>query len=148
MTLWRNFVSFMAGAGWRQPGQQTGQPGHYGTRTPTPVTLDTAMQLSTVFACMRLISETIGSLPLILYEKKTNRERVPVYDHPLSVLFSGCVNKWQTRQEFFESITYQLAGLGNNYAAIQRNSSKQIIGLVPLMSMQVQPSLLDDGSIV
>lgn len=148
MQWWRSFIGFLSGAASRQPGQQTGTPGSYNQKSATPVSVDSALQLSTVYACCKLITETIGALPLVMYEKKANGEKVVVTQHPLAMLFSGKVNKWQTPQEFFESLTWQKCLLGNNYAAIQRNDKKEIIALTPLMTSQTEVDLLPDGSIV
>jgi HK97 family phage portal protein len=138
----------MSGAGYRQKGLQSSRPG-YGTRSAVPVTLDTALQLSAVWACVKLIAESISSLPLCIYSKdpKTGK-RTELHDHQLAVLFGGRVNRWQTRNEFFETMIYQLALLGNGYAAIQRGSGNRIVGLIPLMTEQMQVSLGADGSIL
>lgn len=120
----------------------------YGSKSAVPVTLDTALQLSAVWACAKLISESIGSLPINVYRKNPKTgERVLDPEHPLAVLFNGKVNRWQTKNEFFETLTYQKVLLGNGYAAIQRGTDGRIIALVPLMSEQMQVTLQDSGEV-
>lgn len=146
MAFWTRVWGIVTGAGYRQPGLQLGSPAYYNTAAAAPVTMDTALQLSAVWACVRLISESVASLPINIYERGPNGERVRIYDHPLSRLFDGRVNKWQTRLEFFETMTMQLALTGNAYALKQTNTRGDLIGLVPLMSEQMEVTLLDDGS--
>lgn len=148
MAFWKRLGGFLSSSGstYRQEGSQSGNSAG-GAKTAVPVTLDSALQLSAAWACARLISESIGSLPLNVYKKNADGSREIAKDHPLQRLFHGKVNKWQTRQEFFETLTYQLVFLGNNYSVIQRNSAGDIISLVPLMSAQMEVSLID-GDIV
>jgi len=110
------------------------------------VNFDTAMQLSGVWACVKLIAETVASLPLTIY-KKTENGRIPDLEHPLSILFSGKVNRYQTRVEFFETVLLNLIIHGNSYCLIQKFGDR-IVGLLPLMSAQVETKLLPDGSVV
>ncbi len=147
MAFWRRLSSFISGAGNRQEGLQLGEPSYYTTPASTPVTLDSSLQLSSVWACARLISESVSSLPINVYKIDKNGVRTLDTKNPLHSLFSGKVNRWQTKNEFFETMTYQLVLLGNAYAAVQRNSRNEIIALVPLMSEQMEVDLADDGKI-
>lgn len=148
MGVWRNLINFFGGGGGsRNKGQQQPGPGSYQHKAATSVTLDSALQLSSVWACTRIITEAIGSLPVNVYKIEKDGTRTPYPDHPLAKLFRGKVNRWQTRQEFFESITYQFVLQGNNYAAIQRNSQNEIVSLIPLMTPQMQVDLMDSGAI-
>ena len=54
------------------------------------------------------------------------------------------VNRYQTKQEFFETMMLNLALHGNAYAKITKVGG-QIRSILPLMSAQVTPSLLADG---
>lgn len=150
MGLWRNFVNWLGsgGASGRTRGVQNSQPGNYGTRSATPVTVDSALQLSAVWACAKLLTESISSLPVIFYKKNTDGSRAVDTQFHLAKLFSGKVNRWQTRPEYFETITYQYALLGNNYSVKQKNSKGEIINLVPLMTEQMQVILGDDGGVL
>jgi HK97 family phage portal protein len=147
VAIWRNLLGLVSGAANRQVGIQYGQPAYYSNQAAAPVTPDTALQLSAVWACTRLISESVASLPIYIYKKDPlTGTRVLLPEHPLSKLLSGKVNRWQTRQEFFETLTYQLVLLGNNYAAVQRNKAKEIISIVPLMSEQMEVTLEESGA--
>jgi HK97 family phage portal protein len=147
MAFWKSMLGVVTGAGFRQTGLQAGTPGVYSKDAAASVTLDTAMQLSAVFASVRLISETVASLPLNVYRKPTSGTKREIADqHPLQILFAGKPNRWQTRQEYFETLMYQKVSLGNSYSAIQRNGRDEIIGLVPLMSPQMEVKLEKSGA--
>jgi len=119
------------------------------TSTPTakPVNEETAMQVSAYWACARLITETVSSLPVILY-KKTGRKRRADDSHPLYRILAFKPNRYQTRIDFFSTLVLNLVTWGNAYCHIVRNSSGQIISLLPLMSAQMQVQLLEGGVLV
>ena len=148
MGLIKHLATFFTGAGNRQEGIQDGSPS-VGTESAVPVTMDTAMQLSAVWACTKLMAESVGSLPVNVYkiDRKTG-VRVKDPDHYLSKLFDRKVNRWQTRQEFFETLVYQYVLLGNSYSRIQRNGVGEITSLIPLMSQQMDVTLLSGGAVV
>jgi len=93
-----------------------------------------------------LLAETVSSLPLTVY-KKAEDGRIIAKTHPLSLLFGGKVNRYQTKIEYFETVLLNLFIHGNAYSLIQRFGDR-IVGLVPLMSAQVEVQLLADGSLV
>jgi HK97 family phage portal protein len=110
------------------------------------VTEETAMQISAVWAAIQLKSGILGSLKLDFYQKD-GETRELLTDYPLSVLFNGKVNRYQTRVEFFETTGLNLYLTGNAYCLIQRTGG-QITGLLPLMASQMEVELMRDGSIV
>ncbi len=130
----------------RQPGVQNPGPGTYPTESPVSVTFDSAMQLSAVWACSRLIAETIASLPLGIY-RKTGPGRELDTSSDLAGLFSGKLNRYQTRCEFFETTLLNLVMRGNAYA-LKQKVGERLVGLLPLMAGQVETHLLKDGSVV
>lgn len=136
------------GAGQRRPGVQSGESAAYPGRSPAAVNQNTALCLSAVWACVRLISESVGSMPLRFYEESASGVRKYLPDYFLARLFNGKVNAWQTRNEFFETLISQLVLLGNAYALKQRGTSGELIGLLPMMSEQMKVSLADDSSML
>lgn len=133
-------------AGKREIGMQQASAGSYQVANTT-VNEDTSLKLSAVWACVRLISETIGGLPIKSYKRDENGILTPDEEHPLAILFKNKPNRYQNRVEFFETMTMQLAMHGNAYAHIGR-SGKRIVSLLPLMAEQMEVSLLPDGSVV
>lgn len=152
MSFYRNVIRYVMGGGTgRGRGLQISGPGVYAHEAATNVTVDTALQLSAVWACVRLITETMGTLPINVYNVAKDGTRTIAVDHPLHKLFKGKVNRWQTRQQFIESLVYQFVLQGNDYSVIQRRGNKpdgDIIGLVPLMTSQMEVDLQDSGDIV
>jgi HK97 family phage portal protein len=89
-----------------------GEPSKAGQR----VSIDTALQLSTVWACVRLLSETVATLPLFLYRKGPKDSRNLATDHPLYALLHDSPHADYTAVEFWEGATLCLCMHGNFYA--------------------------------
>lgn len=83
-----------------------------------PVNERTVMQLSTVWACVRLIAETISTLPLGLYER-TDNGRIPARQHPLYNLIRQSPNADSTATVFWESMIVSMLMRGNGFAELQ-----------------------------
>jgi HK97 family phage portal protein len=144
---WYSTLLFGFGiAGKRQAGLQQANAGSYQIANVT-VNEDTSLKLSAVWACVRLLSETIGGLPINCYRIEADGTRVLDNSHPLAELFANKPNKYQNRLEFFETMTMQLALHGNAYAHITRGTGKRIISLLPLMAEQMEVALLTDGTV-
>lgn len=80
-----------------------------------PVTPETALRVSAVYGCVKVISETVASLPPIVYRRRRDggKERVP--DHRVQRLINR-PNRHQTRFEFFEQYVAHFALRGNGLA--------------------------------
>lgn len=146
MSIFFSFSNWVMGGLRRSKGIQYSTPSSYAEDAASTVTYDSAMQLSAVWACVKLLSETVASLPLTVY-KTTPEGRKPHDTHALTLLFSGKVNRYQTKVEFFETVLLNLVINGNAYCVITR-SGDRIVSLLPIMSAQVEPMMLDDGSMV
>lgn len=130
----------------REPGLQDRSPAAAFTGADYAVNEETAMQISAVWAAVQLKSTTLASLALDFYRMSGDgREADP--EHPLAKLFNGRVNRYQTRMEFFETVGLNLYLTGNAYVLINR-SGNEITSLMPLMSSQVEVTLMRDGSVV
>lgn len=90
-----------------------------------------AENLSAVFACVQIISETVGTLPCIVYRRQGNRVRSPDPQHPVARLFSHDCNELQTAPEFIETMTAHCLLRGNAYAEILRDAQGQPVELIP-----------------
>ncbi len=145
MNLFNGILNWAMGGLKRMVGVQMASPAGYGQASASPVTYDSAMQLSAVWACVKLLSETAASLPLTVY-KKDDDGRKEAKNHPLSTLFNGKVNRYQTKNEFFESIFLNLIVHGNAYALIDKLGDR-IVSLLPLMSSQIVVTMLSDGEL-
>lgn len=84
-----------------------------------------------VYACVHVISETVGQLPLKLY-RRTERGREPDTSHPLYTLLHDLPNPEMTALQFQEIVTRHLALWGRAYAQIERDKSGEVVALWPL----------------
>lgn len=83
----------------------------------TVVDAHTAMNLSAVYACVRVLSETIGSLPLIIYKNtKTGKDRAT--NHPLYRVLHDAPNPEMTSMQWRETVMAHLSLQGNHFSEI------------------------------
>lgn len=87
--------------------------------TGKAVTIDAALQVSTVWACVGLIAETVATLPCNVYESGDNGRTI-AKQHPLYTLLHDAPNADQTAVEFWEQMVAFLLLYGNAYARIDR----------------------------
>lgn len=105
-----------------------------GFRTTTGVTVspESALRHTTVLICMRVLSESVASLPCILYKRRKDGGKDRAVDHPLYNVLHNKANGWNTSFEYFEGSMVNLASRGNAYSLVEKNSKGQTVGLVPL----------------
>jgi len=146
-TFWSGMWSKLVGGTTteRNVGTQYPQPA-YSTESAVAVTEDTAMQVSAVWACVRLLSETVSSLPFNVYEKQQNGRKLADTFY-FQQFMSKKPNRYQTRQEFFETMMLNLTLHGNAYAKVQRINGR-VTSLLPMMSAQVEVRLAEDGAVI
>lgn len=101
------------------------------------VTTDRALQLAAVFACVRVLAESVGQLPLRLY-RTVGKEKLPADDHPLHALLTVAPNEFQTAQEWREWLIGCLALNGNAYSFVNRERAR-VLELLPLAHSAVTP---------
>lgn len=112
------------------------------------VNQETALSVSAVFACVRILSETIGSLPLHVYKRLDGGGKERAYSHPLYDLLSTRPNPWQSSMEWREQIVEHLALRGNYYAAILRHGDDIVDDLIPFNPDRVSVAQLPDYTLV
>ena len=107
-----------------------------------------AMQIATVYACVRLLAETVAGLPLHLYRTKDGgsaKERA--MDHPLYKLLYRQPNPEMTSFSFREVMMTHLLLWGNCYAQIIRDGKNGVLGLYPLLPENIEIDRDDKGQI-
>ena len=92
----------------------------------------TAMQTTAVYACVRILSEAIASLPIHVYRYKDGGKEI-VCDHPLYTLLHDEPNPEMTSFVFRETLMSHLLIWGNAYAQIIRNGKGEVLSLYPLL---------------
>lgn len=106
--------------------------GQYDTHSHQSVTVDSAMQLSAVWSCVRLISETIATLPLPVYRLDAQGRKTPAKTHPLYPLLHDRPNADMTAAEFWECMIACVCLWGNAYALKEYTRSGKLLALDPL----------------
>ena len=107
----------------------------------------TAMQTTAVYACVRILAESIAGLPLHLYEYRGNgKERVP--GHPLYFLLHDSPNPEMTSFIFRETAMIHLLLWRNSYAQILRDGRGRVMGLYPLLPNRMSVGRDESGEIV
>ena len=92
-----------------------------------------AMQMTAVYSCVRILSEAIASLPLNVYKYNKDGGKEKAYDHPLFRLLHDEPNPEMTSFIFRETLMTHLLLWGNAYAQIIRNGKGEVVALYPLM---------------
>jgi len=107
-----------------------------------------AMQIATVYACVRLLAETVAGLPLHLYRSKDSgsaKERA--IEHPLYKLLYRQPNPEMTSFSFREVMMTHLLLWGNCYAQIVRDGKNGVLGLYPLLPENMEIDRDEKGQI-
>lgn len=103
------------------------------TTSGKAVTQRSAMQMTAVYSCVRILSEAIASLPLHLYRCTNSGGKEKATDSPLYFLLHDEPNPEMTSFVFRETLMTHLLLWGNAYAQIIRNGKGEVTALYPLM---------------
>lgn len=109
------------------------------------VSLDKSMRVSAVWACVRLISETVSTLPVKVYQKQKDGSRLEAKDHYLYEVLCREPNRVQTPAKMLEFLVACLCIKGNAYFE-KKMIGKRLIALMPILPQSVTDvKLLDNG---
>ncbi|ADK85601.1 phage portal protein, HK97 family [Desulfarculus baarsii DSM 2075] len=106
-----------------------------------------ALGIPTVYACVRVLSETIAAMPLDLYRKRADGGRERADDHVLQDLMRHRPNTYQTGGEFREFLMVCLCLRGNAFVFVERQAG-QVVALWPLRPDCVAVEPQPDNSIL
>lgn len=98
-----------------------------------PVNEHTAMQMTAVYSCVRILAEAVAGLPLHLYKYTDSGGKEKALSHPLYFLLHDEPNPEMSSFVFRETMMTHLLLWGNAYAQIIRNGKGEVIALYPLM---------------
>ena len=104
-----------------------------GSTAGKAVTEHSAMQMTAVYACVRILSEAIAGLPLHLYHYNDDGGKEKALEHPLYLLLHDEPNPEMSSFVFRETLMTHLLLWGNAYAQIIRNGKGEVVALYPLM---------------
>ena len=104
-----------------------------GSTAGKAVTEHSAMQMTAVYACVRILSEAIAGLPLHLYRYNDDGGKEKALEHPLYLLLHDEPIPEMSSFVFRETLMTHLLLWGNAYAQIIRNGKGEVVALYPLM---------------
>ena len=104
-----------------------------GTTSGKAVTERSAMQMTAVYSCVRILAEAVAGLPLNLYRYTEDGGKEKAIDHPLYLLLHDEPNPEMSSFVFRETLMTHLLLWGNAYAQVIRNGKGEVVALYPLM---------------
>jgi HK97 family phage portal protein len=123
----------------------------YGVPTAAGVTVSeqSSLRLIPVFACVRLLANTIASLPFPVYRYTTGGGKRRDWEHPLYPILHDAPNQEMSAFDFWSAIVASLELWGNGYAEISRNYIGDVAALWPLDPACMKPDRWgEDGRLV
>ena len=116
-----------------------------GTTSGKVVTERSAMQMTAVYSCVRILAEAVAGLPLHLYRYRDDGGKEKAIDHPLYLLLHDEPNPEMSSFVFRETLMTHLLLWGNAYAQIIRNGKGEVVALYPLMPNKMSVDRDADG---
>ena len=106
-----------------------------------------AMQIATVYACVRLLAESVAQLPLHLYKVTDPDGQEKAIGHPLYKILYREPNPEMTSFSYWEVVMTHLLLWGNSYSQIVRDGKNNVLGLYPLLPENVEIDRTDKGEL-
>lgn len=103
------------------------------SKTGAQVNESTALKVTAYLAAVKIISESVASLPLFLYKRDKNGGKIKATTHPLFSILHDVGNEEMTAYTVRETLQGHACNWGNAYAHIERNGFGDVIGLWPLL---------------
>jgi len=118
-----------------------------GSTSGKPVNERSAMQMTAVYSCVRILAEAIAGLPLHIYKYNEDGGKEKAIDHPLYLLLHDEPNPEMSSFVFRETLMTHLLLWGNAYAQIIRNGKGEVIALYPLMPNKMTVDRDENGQL-
>lgn len=120
--------------------------GGFGANNKTAVNRDSSLTFSAVYSCVRVISESIASLPIQVYKVEADGDKKIELTHPIFRLLTRNPNAYMTPYTFLDTLMTNLLLEGNAYFYIERDNSARPISLIPINPKDVKV-IKHDGTI-
>ena len=118
-----------------------------GTTSGKTVTERSAMQMTAVYSCVRILAEAIAGLPLHVYRYNSDGGKEKAIDHSLYLILHDEPNPEMSSFVFRETLMTHLLLWGNAYAQIIRNSKGEVMALYPLMPNKMSVDRDENGQL-
>lgn len=112
------------------------------------VTTESALKASAVWACIRLRSQAVSTLPLILYQSLGDGNKERARTHPQWSLFHDAPNEGEDIQQFLAFGQASIDLWGNSYSLNKTNGRGETVAMETLHPSMVTPKRLDSGQVV
>jgi len=119
--------------------------GGYQTASGIAVTPDSAMREAAVYACVRVLAESVAQLPLHVYRRRKSGGKDRATDHPLYSTLHDQPNSRQTSFEFRETVMFHAALRGNSVSKIVPYGGQAVGELLPLIPDRLAIFQATDG---
>lgn len=116
-----------------------------GSTSGKNVTERSAMQMTAVYSCVRILAEAVAGLPLHLYKYNDDGGKEKAIDHPLYRLLHDEPNPEMSSFVFRETLMTHLLLWGNAYAQVIRNGKNEVVALYPLMPNKMSVDRDENG---
>ena len=116
-----------------------------GSTSGKTVTERSAMQMTAVYSCVRILAEAIAGLPLHVYRYNSDGGKEKAIDHSLYLILHDEPNPEMSSFVFRETLMTHLLLWGNAYAQIIRNGKNEIVALYPLMPNKMSVDRDENG---
>lgn len=103
-------------------------------------TPESALALPTAYSCIKIISETIGMLPIHLYEKSKDGDRLEI-NNEISYAVSVRPNELMSASDFYGALMANVLAYGNGYAHINRSGNQISLMILPSKYVEVKENL-------
>ena len=120
----------------------------FGSGSGVRVSEKSSLGLTAVWSAVRLLSETIASLPINVYKMDKDGSKYVDYPNPLNKLISISPSPNYTRYNFIETMMSHLLLWGNAYACIKRNGGARPYELEILLPENVEPFKSDEDNLI
>ena len=118
-----------------------------GSTSGKTVTERSAMQMTAVYSCVRILAEAIAGLPLHVYRYNSDGGKEKAIDHSLYLILHDEPNPEMSSFVFRETLMTHLLLWGNAYAQIVRNSKGEVMALYPLMPNKMSVDRDENGQL-
>ena len=106
------------------------------------VSIDSALQISAVWACVSILANTVSTLPLIVYANRSNGLRDVDRDNQLWSILHDSPNSMMTACEFWGAMLMNLGFRNNAYARLERDQKGEVFAMWPMAADQVDMQIV------